>query len=80
MRRVPIESEETRRLRLKHDIDVLRDRLKCTQEGLTSEVATLRASLDAIASVGSVNLQHHYPHELRDVIRSMTDCARDALG
>jgi hypothetical protein len=38
-----------------------------------------REALEAIAGFGSVNLAGEYEHGLRDIIRSMTDCAKDAL-
>ena len=39
----------------------------------------LRADLQAIAGFGSVNLAGEWDGGLRDIIRSMTDRARDAL-
>lgn len=45
----------------------------------SKENVRLRAALGAIAGFGSVSLSGRYEHELRDIIRSMTDCARDAF-
>jgi hypothetical protein len=45
-----------------------------------SKPERLREALEAIAGFGSVNLSGEYEHGLRDIIRSMTDCARDALS
>lgn len=48
-------------------------------EPTEGQVAHLRERLEAIAGFGSVNLNGEYEHGLRDIIRSMTDCAREAL-
>jgi hypothetical protein len=39
----------------------------------------LRTTLEAIVGLGYVNLSGRYEHEMRDIIRAMTDCARRAL-
>ena len=39
----------------------------------------LRKALECIAGFGQVNLSAEWEHGLRDIIRSMTDCAREAL-
>jgi hypothetical protein len=44
------------------------------------EIARQRAALEAVAGFGDVNLQGEWEAGLRDIIRSMTDCARNALG
>ena len=40
---------------------------------------TEREALEAIAGFGDINLVSELEHGLRDIIRSMTDCAKDAL-
>jgi hypothetical protein len=41
--------------------------------------ARLRDALERIKGFGDVNLSGEWEHGLRDIIRSMTDCARTAL-
>jgi hypothetical protein len=64
--------------------DKLSDKLEAGRAA--DEIEKLRAknermceALQAIAGFGSVNLQQEYEFGLRDIIRSMTDCARNAL-
>lgn len=45
-----------------------------------AETNRLRERLETIAGFGSINLNGEWEHGLRDIIRSMTDCARDALS
>lgn len=45
---------------------------------LRSENARLRSALGAIAGFGSVDLAGEWLAGLRDIIRSMTDCAKRA--
>jgi hypothetical protein len=47
---------------------------------LRAEIERLLEALEAIAGFGTVNLAGEYEHGLRDIIRSMTDCARRALN
>lgn len=42
-------------------------------------IEKLHTALEAIAGFGSVNLDGEWSEGLRDIIRSMTDCAREAL-
>lgn len=44
------------------------------------EIERLREALTAIAGFGDVNLASEWEAGLRDIIRSMTDCARTALS
>ena len=41
---------------------------------------TEREALEAIAGFGSINLAGEHEHGLRDIIRSMTDCAKECLA
>lgn len=50
-----------------------------TAEAAIQEVARLRAALTAIAGFGDVNLSGEWEHSLRDIIRSMTDRAKEEL-
>lgn len=46
-------------------------------------LARLRIAEDALRTIvgfGNVNLASEWEHGLRDIIRSMTDCARNALN
>jgi hypothetical protein len=43
------------------------------------EIERLRAALTSIAGFGDVNLAGEWEPALRDIIRSMTDCAKRAL-
>jgi len=61
--------------RLRHNADIF----KAAVEAKALEVERLRAALDAIAGFGSLNIAGEYESGLRDIIRSMTDCARAAL-
>jgi hypothetical protein len=45
----------------------------------SSETETLRSALESIAGWRKVNIQGEYEHGLRDIIRSITDCAAAAL-
>lgn len=45
----------------------------------SKENVRLRASLESIAGWRKVNIQGEYEHGLRDIIRSITDCAAAAL-
>lgn len=47
---------------------------------MCEENKSLRTALESIVRVGSLNLTGEYEHSLRDIIRSMTDCAKNALG
>ena len=43
------------------------------------EIVELRAALESIAGWRNVNISGEYEHGLRDIIRSVTDCAQAAL-
>lgn len=45
----------------------------------TAREMALREALELIAAFGQENLAGEWEHGLRDIIRSMTDCARKAL-
>lgn len=49
-------------------------------EKAEAENARLREALDAIKSLGRVDMRGCWEHEIRDVIGSMTDCADRALS
>ena len=44
------------------------------------EIERLQAALTSIKGFGDVDLAGEYEHGLRDIIRSMTDCAKNALN
>ncbi len=44
-----------------------------------AETEKLRAALVSIAGWRKVNISGEYEHSLRDIIRSITDCAAAAL-
>lgn len=62
--------------------DQLGDELPTTNSLLfdaLAEIERLREALGAIAGFGSADLSGEWPAGLRDIIRSMVDCARSAL-
>ena len=52
----------------------------CHKREYLAEIERLRAALEAVAGFGSVNLTSEWEHSLRDIIRSMTYCASNALN
>lgn len=48
-------------------------------EKAEAEAAALREALDAVSGFAKVDMRGCYERELRDIIRSMTDCAARAL-
>jgi hypothetical protein len=67
-----------------HNLRAENERLKATLPMQTlavqqAEIERLTAALTLIAGFGSVNLAGEWEHGLRDIIRSMTDCARNAI-
>lgn len=55
------------------------ERLEAEIARLTAERDVAVAALESIAGFGSVNMAGEWEGGLRDIIRSMTDCARGAL-
>jgi hypothetical protein len=55
------------------------ERAMDTIDKLVAEIKRLRAQMTIIADFDKCNLTGEYEHGLRDIIRSMTDCARRAL-
>lgn len=53
--------------------------LKLKGSEMTDEVQRLRSALENIADWRNVNISGEYEHGLRDIIRSIIDCAVDAL-
>lgn len=59
-----------------NEADALKD---WNDKGGDAETAKLRAALESIAGWDDVNLQREYEVALRDIIRSIVDCAKTAL-
>lgn len=53
--------------------------LKLKGSEMTDELQRLRSALESIADWRNVNISGEYEHGLQDIIRSIIDCAVDAL-
>jgi hypothetical protein len=56
-----------------------RRRIEDVASEIAAEIERLREGLKAIAGFGDVDLSGEWPGQLRDIIRSMTDCAKRTL-